>query len=443
MRRLTMLGIFLLSLVVFSGPLSLAWAAADFSKVAEILDARGQMQEGAWVVRFPRSDLHVTINDEAMPTGLGFVSWAAFKDMGKKTMVMGDLVLLEEEVFPVISVLEANGLEITALHNHFLHEQPRIMFMHIEGLGFKENLATGLRQALNQTGPAKIAPVEAPAPGTTPAPAPAVAPETVAPPAPGVSPAPATQGTPAPGTAPAPAPAPGAAPAPTTQTPSAPTPAPAPGAGPAPTPATPSASPAPGAGSTPAPAPGAATEATPQPAQAPGGAPTPAPTPQAVPAPTPAPGPAPGAAPAPEGTPAAPPVAPTPAGEPLDTKRLEEIIGHPGQLNDEVFKITVGRKGFRMYNMALTSSLGLNSWVAFVGTSDRAHVAGDIVMTAKEVNRVIKALRDGGIEVVAVHNHMLTEQPRAFFLHYWGTGPAENLAMIVRAAFDEVKAPAR
>ncbi len=96
-----------------------------------------------------------------------------------------------------------------------------------------------------------------------------------------------------------------------------------------------------------------------------------------------------------------------------------------------------------MHNMALTSSLGLNSWVGFVGTEDRAHVAGDIVMTAKEVNRVIKALRDGGIEVVAVHNHMLTEQPRAFFLHYWGTGPAENLALIVRSAFDEVKAPAR
>ncbi len=127
----------------------------------------------------------------------------------------------------------------------------------------------------------------------------------------------------------------------------------------------------------------------------------------------------------------------------MDTRRLEEIIGNPGQLTDEVFKITVGRKGFRMHDMALTSSLGLNSWVAFVGTQERAHVAGDIVMTAKEVNRVIKALRDGGIEVVAVHNHMLTEQPRAFFLHYWGTGPAENLALIVRAAFDEVKAPAR
>ena len=225
MRRLTMWGIFLLAIfLIGSAPAHSAGAAADFSKVAEILDARGQMQEGAWVVRFPRSDLKVTINDEAMPTALGFVSWAAFKDMGKKTMIMGDLVLLEEEVFPVISVLEANGLQITALHNHFLHEQPRMMFMHIEGLGFKENLASGLRQALNQTGPGKTAAAGAPSSGTTPAPAPTATPGTTPASPPGTQPEP-----PPPAAAPEAAPAaPGATPAaPVT----APTPAPAPGAG--------------------------------------------------------------------------------------------------------------------------------------------------------------------------------------------------------------------
>ncbi len=240
MRRLTMWGIFLLGIfLIGSGPAHSAGAAADFSKVAEILDARGQMQEGAWVVRFPRSDLQVTINDEAMPTALGFVSWAAFKDMGKKTMVMGDLVLLEEEVFPVISVLEANGLQITALHNHFLHEQPRIMFMHIEALGFKENLAAGLRQAINQTGLAKTAAAGAPSPGTTPAAAPTAVSGTTPASPPGTQPEP-----PPPVAAPATAPvAPGAGPAaPVT----APPPAPAPGAGLAPAPATPPPSPTPG-----------------------------------------------------------------------------------------------------------------------------------------------------------------------------------------------------
>ncbi|MCL4501956.1 MAG: DUF1259 domain-containing protein [Deltaproteobacteria bacterium] len=333
MKRLTVTGMFLLSIAVFSGPLSLAWAAADFSKVDGILGAKGQMQEGAWVVRFPRNDLKVRINGEDIPTAEGFGGWVAFKDMGKKTMVMGDLALLEEEVNPVISALQGGGLQITALHNHFLHEQPRIMFMHLEGAGNKESLATGIRQALSQTGLTKSG---------------AHAPATI------------------PGVAPPPSP-----------------------------------------GATSASAPAAAPEAKPQ------------------------------TSPALESAPAAASRAN------LDTKRLEEIIGHPGQLTGEVFKITVGRKGFKMQGMELTSSQGLNSWVAFVGAKDRAHAAGDILMTAKEVNRVIKTLRAGGIEVVAVHNHMLTEAPRAFFLHYWGTGPAEKLAQTVRAAFDEVKAPAK
>ncbi len=368
-------------------------AAGDFAGVEQILEARGQMQEGAFVVRFPRSDLNVSINGEPMPTALGFGGWVAFKDMGRHTMLMGDLPLLQEEVNLVISALEKNGLEITALHNHFFYEEPRIFFMHIGGMGPKEKLALGLRQALDQTGLAKTAAAPAPAPVTAPAPAPESAS----------------------------APAPGAAPAPT------PPPAAAPGGASPPTPETAPAAP----GTTPAPAP----PTTPA-APAPGAAPTPAPgSESAPPAPTPAP---PEAAPAP----AAAPV-PQPAALTLDTKKLEEIIGHPGQLSGEVFKITVGRKGVKMGKMALTASLGLNSWAAFVGAPEKAHVAGDIVMTAKEVNPVIKALRAGGIEVVAVHNHMLDERPRAFFLHYWGTGPAETLAKTVRTAFDQAKGPMR
>ncbi len=127
----------------------------------------------------------------------------------------------------------------------------------------------------------------------------------------------------------------------------------------------------------------------------------------------------------------------------IDTKRIEEIIGHPGQAGGGVFKITIGRPGVKMGGVELTTSMGLNTWAAFAGTEEKAHVAGDVAMTAKEVNPVIRALRKGGINLTAVHNHMLDEEPRIFFLHYWGTGPAAKLAETVRAAFDQAKGPVR
>lgn len=300
-RRLTTLwdaGRIFISLVFFLG-LLVGWnpasAESDFSEIEKILGAKGQLQEGAWVVRFPRSDLKITIAGETMPTALGFVSWAAFKDMPDGAMLMGDLVLLEKEVNPVVTVLEKNGIKITALHNHFFWEAPRLMFMHIGAMGPKAALAKGLRQALEKTS-----------------------------------------------------------------------------------------------------------------------------TPLVIGSATPKP-------PVPSLT--------------MNTERLEQIIAHKGQASGNVFKITVGRPGVKMAGVELTSSIGLNSWAGFVGTDARAHVAGDIVMTAQEVNRVIQALRQGGIEVVAVHNHMLDEQPRVFFLHYWGSGPAESLAMTVKAAFDQVGSP--
>ncbi len=96
-----------------------------------------------------------------------------------------------------------------------------------------------------------------------------------------------------------------------------------------------------------------------------------------------------------------------------------------------------------MSGAELTSGMDLNSWAGFVGSSERAHVAGDIAITVKEVNRVIRILRNGGINVVAVHNHMLDEQPRIFFLHYWGTGPTEKLVLTLKEAFTVVQSPAR
>jgi hypothetical protein len=269
--------------------------AADLSEVEKIMGVPGKTQEGVVVFSFPRSDLKVKIHGEPVPTALGFGSWTAWKEMGAEVMVMGDLVLLPKEVNRVISALAEAKIEVTALHNHFLGENPRIMYMHISAMGPAPALARGVRNALNET--------------ATPWPRPAL-----------------------------------------------------------------SAS--------------------------------------------------------------APPLK-------LDTKRLEQIVGSPGQAGGGVFKIIIGRPGVKMGGTELTASMGLNTWAAFAGTDENAQVAGDVAMTAKEVNPVIRALRRGGIDVLAVHNHMLEEQPRIFFLHYWGTGPAEQLAKAVRAAFDGAKGPAQ
>jgi hypothetical protein len=270
-------------------PLSSAQTTPDLREVEQILGVSGQMQEGALVVPFPRSDIKVTIYGDSVPTAFGFGSWTAWKNMGNETMVMGDLVLLEKEINPVISALAEAGISVTALHNHFLGEKPRIIYMHIHGIGQAGALARGIRKALDKTA-----------------------------------------------------------------------------------------------------------------------------TPRSHPAPT-------NAFPA------------------LDIKRMEQIIGHPGHAGGGIFKITVGRPGIKIHGVELTSSMGLNSWVAFIGTNERAHVAGDIAMLANEVNPVIRALRKHGIKILAVHNHMLDEEPRIFFLHYWGTGKAENLARAFRDALAQAK----
>ncbi|MCJ7784048.1 MAG: DUF1259 domain-containing protein [Desulfobacterales bacterium] len=267
--------------------------AADLSEVENILGVPGQIQEGAVVFSFPRSDIEVAIDGDPVPTALGFGSWTAWKVMGNDFMVMGDLVLLEKEINPVISALAEANINVTALHNHFIGEEPRIMYMHIGGMGPAATLANGVRNALDKTGTPKT-----------------------------------------------------------------------------------------------------------------------------------------------KASASAPVLA-------LDTKRIEEIIGHPGKAGGGVFKITLGRPGVKMGGVELTASMGLNTWAAFAGTDERAHVAGDVAMIAPEVQKVIRELRKGGINIAAVHNHMLDEAPRIFFLHYWGKGPAEKLAETVHDAFDQAKGPIR
>jgi hypothetical protein len=123
----------------------------------------------------------------------------------------------------------------------------------------------------------------------------------------------------------------------------------------------------------------------------------------------------------------------------LNTKRLDEILGYKAEMSKGVYKYTIGRPDVKLkeHGVHVTTFMGFNTWAAFQGTEVKAAVAGDFTMLENEVAPVIKALVENGIEVVAVHNHMVHEQPRIFFLHYWGVGNAEQLAKGLRAALDQ------
>ena len=123
----------------------------------------------------------------------------------------------------------------------------------------------------------------------------------------------------------------------------------------------------------------------------------------------------------------------------LDIKTLDSIIGARGEMNKGVYKYTIGRPdvALREHSIPVSSFMGFNTWAAFQGSSDMAAVAGDFTMLEHEVTPVIKALVENGIEVVAVHNHMVHEEPRIFFLHYWGKGNAEHLANGLKQALNQ------
>lgn len=137
--------------------------------------------------------------------------------------------------------------------------------------------------------------------------------------------------------------------------------------------------------------------------------------------------------------PAGPPPAKT-AKDIFDIPTLDKIVGYSGAVNGPVYKYTVGRADLTVMDMGveMTAAIGLNSWASFAGTPVRAHIAGDIAMLEPEVNPVIRALRKNGLEVVALHHHMLGDDPRIIFLHYYGVGAAEKLAVGFRAALDEL-----
>src|SRR6476619_5625320 len=283
------IGVILLSITIIA-PVWAQDVPAPYKEVLTFLGKSGDFKDNVLKVNIPRNDVTVTIASVATPTPFGFGGWIAMTKGTGMEVMMGDLVLLQDEVNPVMSALLENGLEVTALHNHFFWDEPRIFYMHVHGHGAPMDLAKKVKPALDLIG------VSAPAP-----------------------------------------------------------------------PAPPAASPG------------------------------------------------------------------------LDDAGLAQIAGHPGERTGAVYKITVGRDDLKITEMGavINARMGLNTWAAFGGTDSDAAIAGDVAMLANEVTAVLKALRQNGLQVVAIHHHMTGTQPTIFFLHYWGKEPADKLAAAFKAALAE------
>jgi Domain of Unknown Function (DUF1259) len=254
--------------------------------------------DGTAKVSFPRKDVDVTVDGWKMPPFMGLTSWAAFSP-GKaevaEAMVMGDLVLFEDEVNPVMSVLFENGVDVTALHNHFFFDAPKVYFMHIGGEGSVAALGKGVRLAMD-----KVAEIR---------------------------------------------------------------------------------------------------KRTPKPS-----------------------------------TRSSAPV--LPAKSSVDGAAIDAALGVKGVASDGMFKATMGRQTNASCGCPVGKAMGVNTWAAFAGSNDNAVVDGDFAVSEPELGLVLKTLRAGGIDIVAIHHHMVGETPRILFLHYWGRGKAVDLATTVRKALD-------
>jgi hypothetical protein len=266
--------------------------ATDWKAVEQALGKTGSMQPGdVYKVSLPRSDLKVKVSGVELKPALALGSWLAFKKMGDMTVVMGDLVLTADEVTAVLTKLQTAGIETTALHNHVLHESPRVMYMHIHAMGDGAKIAKSIRDAL------------------------------------------AFSNTPF--------------------------------------------------------------SATPALAQN-----------QDI---------------------------------GIDTKQIDSIMRQSGKTNAGVYQFSIARSDeITEGGMEVPPSMGLATAINFQSTGGgKAAITGDFVLIASEVNPVIKALRDNGIEVTALHSHMLTESPRLFFMHFWGNDEALKLAKGLRVALDK------
>jgi hypothetical protein len=275
---------------------------AEYQQVLTYLGKKGDYKDNVLKINIPRDDLKVTVDGTATPTPFGFGGWVAMTGGAQgANVMMGDLVLQQNEVNPVMSALLDNGLEVTALHNHFFWEEPRVFYMHVHGHDSATELAREVKPALDLIDAYKTGKI------------------------------------------------------------------------------------------------GTALSATIR-----SGISTPA--------------------------------------RSLDTAKLAQIIGHPGEQSGSVYKITIGRDDLQLKEMGalINARMGLNTWAAFAGADDNAQIAGDIAMLQNEVTPVLKALRAHNLNIVAIHQHMTGTTPMIIFLHYWGRGPAAQLAAGFRAALDEL-----
>jgi hypothetical protein len=272
-----------------------AAAESDWSKVATALGKSGAVMPGdVYRVGMPRTDLHVMLDGVELKPTLALGSWVAFEGTGSDTMVMGDLVLTENEISPVMKQLLAGGIEITALHNHLLRAQPATFYMHVLGHGDPVKLATALHEGLALS---KTPLVNAPSPAV-------------------------------------------------------------------------------------------------------------------------------GAAPKID----------------LDTAMIDQTLGGKGQIAGGVYQVNIRRaETIKDGAMSVPVAMGSAEAMNFQPTGDgKAAITGDLVLTAQEVNPVLRALRDSGIEVTALHNHMLDDEPRLFFMHFWANEDAAKLAKGLRSALDKI-----
>src|SRR6202049_3687260 len=273
---------------------------ATYKQVLDALGKTGDFKDNVLKVNIPRNDLSITVANVKTPAPVGFGGCVAMtKGTGGLDVMMGDLVLTQDEVNPVMSALLDNGVEVSALHNHFLWDEPRMFYMHVHAHGKPADLARQLKPALDLIGKSTTRPTSTSA------------------------------------------------------------------------------------------APGAASATA------------------------------------------------------IDTAKLAQIVGTQGEQTGAVYKITIGRDDLKLTDVGapINARMGLNAWAAFVGTNANAAIAGDVAMLADEVTPVLKALRQHGLDVVAIHHHMTETRPTIFFLHYWGTGPAEKLALGFKAALDQLRTP--
>jgi len=284
--------------IAFAVAVSSTAPGADPEWMKAVGDALGQngsaMPGGVYRVGLPRTDLKVTLDGVEIKPALALGSWLAFKKTGSEGMVMGDLVLLASEVTPVMTKLEDAGIEVTALHNHLLRNEPFTMYMHVSGHGDPVKLAAALHEALAQS-----------------------------------------------------------------KTP---------------------------LGS---------------------GAQSSSPSNQSI---------------------------------DLDTAMIDKALGHKGKVNGGVYQFNIPRaESIKDGGMDVPEAMGSANAINFQPTgSGKAAITGDFVLIAKEVNPVIKALGASGIEVTAVHNHMLNDQPRLFFLHFWANDDVTKLTTGLKAALAKV-----